>query len=69
MATSSHHEEQLQAFKDPYTSEITLIPVHLDKTGQHVVLWRDIQSVFENAKRIMLGKKLVPFLVDDNLEL
>ncbi|KAF9355085.1 hypothetical protein BGX34_010657 [Mortierella sp. NVP85] len=69
MANSPQQKEQLQAFKDPYTSGIILIPTRLDKTGEHVVLWRDIQSTFENVKRIMLGNKLVPLLIDDNLEL
>jgi hypothetical protein len=60
----------LQVFRDPLTSRRAHIPTRFDKkTGKHVILWRDIQSIFKDAACIILGDELVPLMVDDNLEL
>ncbi|KAG0245702.1 hypothetical protein B0O80DRAFT_486331 [Mortierella sp. GBAus27b] len=69
MAASTGNEDQLQAFRDPYTSGTVHIPARIDKTGRHIILLSDVQSIFESAKCIMIGDKLVPFLVDDNFEI
>ena len=66
--------EQLQAFRDPSTSRRVIIPARFDeKTGKHVILWREIQVMFKDAEHIVLrdtdSDTLVPFLLDDNLEL
>ncbi|KAF9352297.1 hypothetical protein BGX34_012221 [Mortierella sp. NVP85] len=60
----------LQAFRDSLTSRTVHIPARFDKkTRKHVILWRDIQSIFKDAECIVLGDELVPLLVDDSLEL
>ncbi|KAF9358917.1 hypothetical protein BGX34_008652, partial [Mortierella sp. NVP85] len=70
MDTSTTNPRHLQAFRDPLTSETILIPTRFDnKTGEHVILWRDIQSKFRNVECIMLGNELVLSLVDDNFDL
>ena len=70
MDTSATNPKHLQAFRDPLTSEIILIPTRFDnKTGEHVILWRDIQSRFRRIECIMLSNELVLPLVDDNFDL
>jgi hypothetical protein len=67
--TTNSARQPLQAFQSHSTDEVANIPTHVDpKTGQYVVLWRDIKSGFEHAKSIWIGKSLVPFLADENLE-
>ncbi|KAF9357292.1 hypothetical protein BGX34_009447 [Mortierella sp. NVP85] len=67
--TTSSARQPLQAFQSRSTDEVANIPAHVDpKTGQYIVLWRDIKSGFEHAKSIWIGKSLVPFLADENLE-
>ncbi|KAI8600821.1 hypothetical protein EDD21DRAFT_124451 [Dissophora ornata] len=44
------------------------IPARFDiGTGSHLVLWKDIQLAFEDAKYLMQGSNMVPFLIDDGL--
>jgi hypothetical protein len=70
MATSTGNEKILQEFRDPSTCKTVLIPTRFDnRTGEHIILWRDIQSRFKNAECIMLGDELVLSLVDDKFEL
>jgi hypothetical protein len=38
------------------------------KSGQRIVLLRDVQHTFEDAKVILNGGKAVLFLTDDNFE-
>jgi hypothetical protein len=61
--------QPLQAFRSRSVTDSDVnIPTQVDpKTGALVVLWRDIQDVFENVKTIRNGKSLVPF-VNENLE-
>lgn len=75
--TESHHRQvssvtmsiNMQAFRSRSTGDIVDIPALVDpKTGNHIILWRDIQSVFENAKTVWNGKSLIPLLTDENLE-
>jgi hypothetical protein len=59
----------IQPFRSRSTGEVADIPTLIDpKTGNQIVLWRDIQSVFENAKTVWSGKSLVPLLTDENLD-
>ncbi|KAG0366768.1 Vacuolar protein 8 [Gamsiella multidivaricata] len=37
-------------------------------TGQQIILWRDIQRVFENAKYVRNGSLVVSFLADENFQ-
>ncbi|KAK3820118.1 MAG: hypothetical protein J3Q66DRAFT_439167 [Benniella sp.] len=65
MATSKQLE---QAFRADASSEIIAIPTRLDnETGQHVILWRDIQQYFEDAIGIVNNGEAVQFLADDKL--
>ncbi|KAK3815358.1 MAG: hypothetical protein J3Q66DRAFT_441491 [Benniella sp.] len=58
-----------QAVRSRSSSETILIPVRQDpRSGQHIVLWKDIQRCFENAKYIMCRREMIPFLTDDDFE-
>ncbi|KAK3821114.1 MAG: hypothetical protein J3Q66DRAFT_438033 [Benniella sp.] len=58
-----------QTFRCRSTGDIANIPALIDpKSGNLIVLWRDIQSVFEDAKSVWNGKSLVPLVTDENLE-
>ncbi|KAG0221385.1 hypothetical protein B0O80DRAFT_502497 [Mortierella sp. GBAus27b] len=55
-----------QAIRDCSSGEIIYVPTTIDhETGQCVVLWKDIQDTFENAKSVRSGKKPVPFMKDE----
>ncbi|KAF9345207.1 hypothetical protein BGX26_003398 [Mortierella sp. AD094] len=59
----------LQAFRDSSTSKTFSIPARLDsKTGQHIILWMDIQQIFKNVDCVMNNGVLVLLLTDDNFE-
>ncbi|KAK3820028.1 MAG: hypothetical protein J3Q66DRAFT_336088 [Benniella sp.] len=58
-----------QAFRYRHSQEVIAIPTRLDnKSGQRIVLLRDVQHAFEDAKTILNGGKAVLFLTDDNFE-
>ncbi|KAF8980068.1 hypothetical protein BGZ46_004656 [Entomortierella lignicola] len=70
MAKEDTEDQCTQAFRASTSKEILDIPTRLDnKTGQHIVLWKDIQLGFENAKCIKKGGALVLFLTDENFDL
>ncbi|KAF9436917.1 hypothetical protein BGZ76_002541 [Entomortierella beljakovae] len=63
------NESHTQVFRSSSTSEILSIPSRFDaKSGQRIVLWRDIQQGFDNIKCIRNGGVLVVFKTDDNFE-
>jgi hypothetical protein len=67
--TTNSDTPPMQAFQSRSTGHVADIPTLIDpKTGNRIVLLRDIQSVFENAKTVWDGKSLVPLLTDENLE-
>ena len=68
MAMEDTDDQQTQAFRASLSNEILEIPTRMDKTGQRIVLWKDIQLGFENARCIRKGGALVLFLTDDNFE-
>jgi hypothetical protein len=58
-----------QAFRSRLSSETILIPTrHDNKSGQRIVLWKDILRYFEHAKCLMHGQEMVLFLTDDEFE-
>ncbi|KAI7819571.1 hypothetical protein BC939DRAFT_505577 [Gamsiella multidivaricata] len=58
-----------QKFRNQATLEVISIAARFDKkTDQHVILWKEIQRAFENAKRITYNGHLVSFLMDDDFE-
>jgi len=58
-----------QAFRCRSSGKVANIPTLADpKTGEHIVLWRDIQRAFKNADSIWKGSYLLPFSTDENLE-
>ncbi|KAF9344066.1 hypothetical protein BGX26_004858, partial [Mortierella sp. AD094] len=58
-----------QAFRAKSSSTACNILARLDpKTGQYIVLWREIQQAFTNPKCIMNNEDFVPFLLDDDFE-
>ncbi|KAI8346993.1 hypothetical protein B0O80DRAFT_503113 [Mortierella sp. GBAus27b] len=40
----------------------------LDKTGERIVLWRDIQTVVKKADHVMCGNTLISFMTDDDFK-
>ncbi|KAF9347483.1 hypothetical protein BGX34_003105, partial [Mortierella sp. NVP85] len=67
--TTNSDTPPMQAFRNHLTGDVADIPTLIDlKTGNRIVLLRDIQSVFENAKTVWDGRSLVPLLTDENLE-
>ncbi|KAG0001393.1 hypothetical protein BGZ65_003534 [Modicella reniformis] len=67
--TTSSDEHFTQAFLSRSTDEAIKIIARRDlKSGDHIVLWSDILSVFKNADYIMRGEFLVPFLTDENFD-
>ncbi|KAG0221248.1 hypothetical protein BGX31_010060, partial [Mortierella sp. GBA43] len=62
------HKELEQAFRDPSTEKVVTIPVELDN-GKPVIIWSHVVSAFPSAVGVMNREALVPFMVDDNLEM
>jgi hypothetical protein len=68
-------EKYLQGFRvvsaesTPIGHSTIFIPSKPDKkTGERIVLWRDIQREFKNADRIRDGNTSVVFTTDDDFE-
>ncbi|KAG0352556.1 hypothetical protein BC939DRAFT_165375 [Gamsiella multidivaricata] len=57
-----------QAFRTSSSPEVLTIEVRRDKTGQLIILWKDIQRVFKDAEYIKHDSAAVSFLVDDDFE-
>ncbi|KAF9291050.1 Vacuolar protein 8 [Mortierella alpina] len=47
-------------------SDVYIEPRCDPKTNKHIVLWKDIQRVFADAKYVLDGEKVVSFMVDDD---
>jgi hypothetical protein len=59
--------ETTQAFYSLSTGSVINIPVRfVSGTETGFILWRDIQSAFENAESIRKSTDPVPFLTDAN---
>ncbi|KAI8604425.1 hypothetical protein EDD21DRAFT_350947 [Dissophora ornata] len=59
----------LQAFRAATSTGTVYIPARLDsKTGENVVLWKDIQMAFNKPRCIMSGSDVVVFMVDDDFQ-
>lgn len=53
----------------PVSSNTISIISRLDKkTGERIVLWKEIQKVVKNADHVWNGTKAVPFMMDDDFE-
>ncbi|KAF9347445.1 hypothetical protein BGX34_003138, partial [Mortierella sp. NVP85] len=53
----------------PTGHSIVFVPSKPDKkTGERIILWRDIQREIKNADRIRNGNKSVVFMTDDDFE-
>ncbi|KAF9364644.1 hypothetical protein BGX34_000880 [Mortierella sp. NVP85] len=62
-------EQVAQAFRVESSSKIITIPARLDpKSGKHIVLWRDVQQIFVNARAVLNNGEAVVFLTDDDFE-
>ncbi|KAG0228365.1 hypothetical protein BGX31_006595, partial [Mortierella sp. GBA43] len=60
--------QPMQGFRCCLTDDVLHIATRLDpKTGERVVLWRDIQAGFENLKSIRNGRSVIPLLTDEDL--
>ncbi|KAF9430976.1 hypothetical protein BGZ76_000631 [Entomortierella beljakovae] len=60
-------QKELQAFKAENTSEVLYINSRQDKLlGHRVVLFSDIQQVFDNIKYILDGDEVIQFLAGDD---
>jgi hypothetical protein len=67
--TDDHFQEfriQSTSSSTPVSDNTILIPSWLDKkTGERIVLWRDIQNEISDAHRVRNGKRSVTFMMDD----
>ncbi|KAG0019405.1 hypothetical protein BGZ80_005861 [Entomortierella chlamydospora] len=52
----------------PYAPTTNINPRFDAKSGQYIILWSDVQRVFQDAQYALDGAEMVPFLVDDNWE-
>ncbi|KAF9357776.1 hypothetical protein BGX26_003084 [Mortierella sp. AD094] len=52
----------------PYAPTANINPRFDVKSGQHIILWSDVQRVFQDAQYVLDGTEMVSFLVDDNWE-
>ncbi|KAF9173133.1 hypothetical protein BGX21_009201 [Mortierella sp. AD011] len=52
----------------PYAPTTDINPRFDAKSGQYIILWSDVQRVFQDAQYALDGAEMVPFLVDDNWE-
>ena len=58
-----------QAFRARLSSETTLIPTrHDSKSGQRIVLWKDVLRCYKNAEYVRHGQEMVLFLTTDEFE-
>ncbi|KAF9356328.1 hypothetical protein BGX34_009990 [Mortierella sp. NVP85] len=58
-----------QSFWTKSSTEIITIPTRVDnKTGNRIILWKDVQQYFKNAQGVLNDGKAVLFLTDDNFE-
>ncbi|KAG0246599.1 hypothetical protein B0O80DRAFT_531922 [Mortierella sp. GBAus27b] len=65
--SSEPNGQPTQAFQSCSTEETIHIPTITDpQTGQSIILWRDVQDVFDNAQSIRSGESPVAFLKDEN---
>ncbi|KAG0220839.1 hypothetical protein BGX31_010468, partial [Mortierella sp. GBA43] len=62
----SSNDPSVQAFRCSLTDEIIHIPVVTDPKGcKRIVLWSDIQDVFDDTQSIRNGDSMVPFVKDE----
>ncbi|KAF9359667.1 hypothetical protein BGX34_008222 [Mortierella sp. NVP85] len=67
--TVNPDKKPLQAFRTGSSVKIVYIPANMDpQAGHYVVLWRDVQRVFEGAASVMNESLLISFMTDDNFE-
>ncbi|ORZ04845.1 hypothetical protein BCR41DRAFT_400865 [Lobosporangium transversale] len=51
----------------PSIATISYIQARADiETGQYVIMWEDIQQVFDNAKYLRVDAEVIPFITDQN---
>ncbi|KAG0362496.1 hypothetical protein BGZ54_008592, partial [Gamsiella multidivaricata] len=56
-----------QAFRVPPSSSTLSIDAHLDyRTGQYVILWLDVQRIFEDVHYVKQGSSVVSLMSDQN---
>jgi hypothetical protein len=62
-------EYNAQIFRLGSSHETTSIPTRPDnKSGQRVVLWKDVLQYFKHAEGVLNEGKAVLFLTDDDFE-
>ncbi|KAK3821021.1 MAG: hypothetical protein J3Q66DRAFT_437962 [Benniella sp.] len=73
----SHHRaaatcpemQPTQAFRCRSSGKIVNIETFIDpKSGERIVLWKDVQRAFKNAESIWKGSCMLSFLKDENFE-
>ncbi|KAI8598215.1 hypothetical protein EDD21DRAFT_193477 [Dissophora ornata] len=67
MVDSDKSATPSQTFRVGSSTETFTIKARLDnKTGQYIILWKDIQNAFEDAKHVKHGNTIVSYLTDDD---
>lgn len=61
--SSNSNGQITQAAQCRSTDKVVHIPTSMDPTtGERIVLWHDIQAIFERAQSVKNGDSLVPFM-------
>ena len=58
-----------QSLRAQFSSEVFTVNARLDKkSGDYVILWKDIQIGFPYVQHVLDGPNVVSLLTDDNFE-
>ncbi|KAF9154354.1 hypothetical protein BG015_001197 [Linnemannia schmuckeri] len=58
-----------QSLKAQFSSEVHTVNARLDKkSGDYVILWKDIQMGLPYVQHVLDGSNIVSLLADDNFE-
>ena len=68
-AATSPEMQPTQAFRCRSSGKIVNIETFIDpKSGERIVLWKDVQRAFKNAESIWKGSCMLSFLKDEDFE-
>ncbi|KAF9916422.1 hypothetical protein BX616_003800 [Lobosporangium transversale] len=58
-----------QGFRHESSGKLTYVNTRVDsRTGEHVILWDDVQTSFADVQYVEKDGAIVNFMVDDGLE-
>ncbi|KAF9105641.1 hypothetical protein BGX27_009541 [Mortierella sp. AM989] len=63
-----YEDEVLATTNTPTSKTVSIKPRFDRRSGEHFILWRDVQAAFKNSTHAQQGDTAVSFLVDDDFE-